>query len=68
MCKGMICWIAYLLSAVGAINWGLVAFFKFDLVGFLNNLTGNFGLDSVLYALVALSGIYTLVSLFFFKS
>ncbi len=61
-------WFAALLSAFGAINWGLVAFFKFNLVTFIDKLTGNVGLDKVIYAIVALAGIYVLVSLFTLKS
>jgi uncharacterized membrane protein YuzA (DUF378 family) len=49
-------WIALVLVVVGAINWGLVGLFQFDLVATL------FGgpsatLSRVVYALVGLSGI-----------
>jgi uncharacterized membrane protein YuzA (DUF378 family) len=49
-------WIALLLVIVGAVNWGLVGLFQFDLVAAL------FGgqaapLSRVVYALVGLSGI-----------
>ena len=60
-------WFAALLSAIGAINWGLVVFFKFNLVSFIDKLTGNIGLDKIIYAFVALAGIYLLISLFTFK-
>ncbi len=49
-------WIALLLVIVGAVNWGLVGLFQFDLVAAL------FGgqaapLSRVVYALVGLSGL-----------
>lgn len=49
-------WIALVLMIVGAINWGLVGAFHFDLVAFL------FGemtlLSRVVYCLVGLAGLY----------
>jgi len=46
---------------VGAVNWGLIGFFRFDLIAFL---FGNMSWFSrVLYALVGISGIY-LISAF----
>ena len=54
-------WLDYItltLVIIGAVNWGLVGFLKFDLVAF------RFGSQSRLsrniYALVGLSGIYVL--------
>ena len=49
-------WIALLLVIVGAVNWGLVGLFQFDLVAAL------FGgqaapMSRVVYALVGLSGV-----------
>ena len=49
-------WIALILVVVGALNWGLVGLFQFDLVATL------FGgqaapLSRVVYALVGLAGI-----------
>lgn len=48
--------IAFILVIVGALNWGLVGAFKFDLVAYI------FGAESyiarVVYLLVALSGGY----------
>ena len=47
---------ALTLVIIGAINWGLVGFFKFDLVAFL------FGplsiLSRIIYALVGICGLY----------
>jgi uncharacterized membrane protein YuzA (DUF378 family) len=49
-------WLAQLLVIVGALNWGLIGFFNFDLVAAL------FGgqtamLSRVVYSLVGISGI-----------
>jgi len=49
-------WVALLLVVVGAVNWGLVGLFQFDLVAAL------FGgqaapLSRVVYTLVGLSGV-----------
>lgn len=50
-----------ILVLVGAINWGLIGFFGFDLVSFLfGNMTW---LSRIIYGLVGLSGVY-LISLF----
>ena len=44
------------LSIIGAINWGLIGFFQFDLVAFI---FGNMSwLSRIIYALVGLSGLY----------
>lgn len=50
-------WTALTLVIIGAINWGLIGFFKFDLVATLFG-----GMDSlisrIIYALVGLAGLY----------
>jgi uncharacterized membrane protein YuzA (DUF378 family) len=55
--------LAIVLLIVGGLNWGLVAFFNFDLVAALTG-AGAFGnknvLGTVVYALVALSAVYML--------
>ena len=46
------------LVIIGAINWGLIGFFRFDLVNFL---FGNMSwVSRVIYALVGLAGLYLL--------
>lgn len=41
---------------IGAINWGLIGFFGFDLISFL---FGNLSwLSRIIYGLVGLSGLY----------
>ena len=43
---------------IGAINWGLIVFFRFDLVAFLfGNMTW---LSRIVYALVGIGGLYLL--------
>ena len=50
--------IALVLIIIGAINWGLIGFFRFDLVAFL---CGNMSwISRIIYALVGLSGLYLL--------
>ena len=55
--------IALVLAIIGAINWGLIGFFNFDLVATLFG-----GQDSVIsriiYGLVGLSGLFCLTLLF----
>lgn len=52
---------ALVLTIVGAVNWGLIGFFKFDLVAWLfGSLTL---LSRIIYALVGISGLYC-ISLF----
>ncbi len=52
-------WVAFVLVIVGSLNWGLVGFFKYDLVA---ELFG--GMDAtfarVIYSLVGLSALYML--------
>ena len=44
------------LAIIGCINWGLIGFFKFDLVAFI---FGNMSwLSRIIYAVVGLSGLY----------
>jgi uncharacterized membrane protein YuzA (DUF378 family) len=50
--------IAFILLVIGGLNWGLVGFFKFDLVEWL---FGDMSVASrVIYALVGLAAIYKL--------
>lgn len=48
------------LVIIGAINWGLIGFFQFDLVAFI---FGNMSwLSRIIYALVGLSGLYMIIA------
>lgn len=55
--------IALALVIIGALNWGLIAFFQFDLVASLFGGQDAF-LSRVVYALVAISGLVCLAILF----
>lgn len=51
-------YIALILVVVGAVNWGLIGFFDFDLV---RAIFGDMTLVSrIVYALVGVSGLYAL--------
>ena len=54
---------ALLVTIVGALNWGLVALFQFDLVAWIGG--GRDALVSrIIYGLVALAGIWCITLLF----
>lgn len=55
--------IALTLVIIGALNWGLVGLFQFDLVAFLFGGTGAI-LSRIVYTLVALGGIWSISLLF----
>ncbi|MBR7554550.1 DUF378 domain-containing protein [Allobacillus sp. GCM10007491] len=55
--------IALLLVIIGAINWGLIGFFQFDLVASLFGGQDSL-LSRIVYALVGLSGLYAISMLF----
>lgn len=49
---------ALVISIIGAINWGLIGFFGFDLVAFI---FGNMSwLSRCIYAIVGIAGLYTI--------
>lgn len=52
-------WIALTLVIIGAINWGLIGFFQFDLVAALFGGMSTV-VSRVIYALVGISGLYCL--------
>ena len=49
--------LALTIGIIGAVNWGLIGFFRFNLV---NSIFGNGGVARVIYALVGLCGLYLL--------
>jgi len=49
---------ALVLTIIGAINWGLIGFFRFDLVSSLFG-TGT-ALTRIIFSLVGLAGLYSL--------
>ena len=55
--------VALLLTIIGALNWGLIALFQFDLVAWLGG--GQSGLLSrIIYGLVAWAGVWCITLLF----
>ena len=54
--------IAFILTVIGAINWGLVGLFGFDLV---SEIFGDMSIFSrIIFALVGLSGLYSLFAIY----
>lgn len=50
--------IALLLIIIGAINWGLIGFFQFDLVA---NIFGDMSVFSrIIYSIIGIFGLYSL--------
>ncbi|MBS4539254.1 DUF378 domain-containing protein [Clostridium sp. D2Q-11] len=54
---------ALILVIIGALNWGLIALFQFDLVASLFGGQSAF-LSRVVYGLVGLAGLYCITLLF----
>lgn len=53
-------WIAWVLVIIGALNWGLVGFFHFDLVdAMFGTMTG---LSRLVYGIVGLAGLWQLIA------
>ena len=56
--------ITLILVVIGAINWGLVSLFKFDLVAAILAGGGKFGnisgVSRIIYGLVGLSGFFVI--------
>lgn len=50
--------IALILVAIGAINWGLIGFFRFDLISTLFGI--NTALTRIVFAIVGIAGLYAL--------
>jgi uncharacterized membrane protein YuzA (DUF378 family) len=48
--------IVLLLVIIGALNWGLVGFFQYNLV---STIFGN-GIDRIIYVIVGIAGLYLL--------
>ncbi len=54
-------WIAFILVIIGALNWGLVGFFNWDLL--MSIFAAMPMVARVIYALVGLAGIYMLFAM-----
>lgn len=50
--------IALILIVIGALNWGLIGFFNYNLIGSLFGFTSMF--SRIIYGLVGLAGIYAI--------
>jgi len=57
--------LALILVIIGAINWGLIGFFRYDLVSSIFGGTYEI-ISRIIFAIVGLAGIYA-VSFFFRK-
>ena len=55
--------IALLLTIIGAINWGLIGIFQFDLVAYIFGGQGAL-LSRIIFSLVGLAGIWSITLLF----
>ena len=55
--------ISLILVVIGALNWGLVGLFRFDMVAYLFGGAGTM-LSRIVYTLVALAGIWCISLLF----
>lgn len=55
--------IALLLTIIGAVNWGLIGVFQFDLVAFVCGGQGAV-ISRVIYSLVGLAGLWCVSLLF----
>ncbi|MBQ1372017.1 MAG: DUF378 domain-containing protein [Oscillospiraceae bacterium] len=54
---------ALLITIIGALNWGLVSLFQFDLVAWIGGGSGSL-ISRVIYGVVALAGIWCISLLF----
>ena len=54
---------ALTISIIGAINWGLISLFQFDLVAYLFGGQGAL-VSRIIYGLVALAGLWCISLLF----
>lgn len=55
--------IALLLTIIGALNWGTIGLFQFDMVAFLFGGQDNI-IARIVYSLVALGGVWCISLLF----
>ena len=55
--------IALIITIIGALNWGLVGLFSFDLVAWISGGTTSL-LARIIYVIVALAGIWCISLLF----
>lgn len=51
-----------LICAIGALNWGLVGLFNFDLIAFLFGIMTT--ISRIIYALVGFAGVWIIYQMF----
>ena len=54
---------ALVITIIGALNWGLVSLFQFDLVAWIGGGQGSL-ISRIIYGVVALAGIWCISLLF----
>ena len=54
---------ALLITVIGALNWGLVSLFQFDLMAWIGGGQGSI-ISRIIYGIVALAGIWCITLLF----
>lgn len=54
-------WIAYVLTVLGGLNWGLVGIFNFNLVGWICGGFRN-GWSIAIYVVILLAAIWLIIS------
>ncbi len=54
--------LALILAIIGAVNWGLVGFARFDLVAWILGQTAS--VSRIIYAVVGLAGLWCITLLF----
>jgi uncharacterized membrane protein YuzA (DUF378 family) len=55
--------IALIFTVIGAINWGLIGFFQFDLIAAIFGGQGSF-LSRILYSIVGIAGLINIALIF----
>ncbi|HZD59656.1 MAG TPA: DUF378 domain-containing protein [Anaerolineae bacterium] len=58
-------WTSLVVVVIGALNWGLIGFFNYDLIAAIFGGGNTFAtVPRVLYAIVGLAGLYSIYSLY----
>lgn len=58
-------WVAYILVAVGALNWGLVGLLNFNLVDTVLGWIGLTGFTTWVYAAIGIAGALALAKIWY---
>jgi len=63
-------WTSLVITVIGALNWGLVGFFRFDLIRLIFSGSSSVTapavtiLSQIVFAIVGLAGLYSIYSLY----